>query len=108
MEVGQSAPNHQNMVSSRLPLCRAVRIGPFLEGFVFSLQGLFKSSSPLSPPYTSMYSALKCLLLPRKGNGRREFQLWRGPGTVAEDFEGSFGLMVLGEDLCGRGKHREH
>lgn len=61
VEVGQNAPNHQNVESSRLRFGSTVRIGPFLEGFVFSLQGLFKSSSPFSPPYTSMCSALKCL-----------------------------------------------
>lgn len=61
VEVGQNAPSHQNMESSRFRFGSTIRTGPFLEGFVFSVQGLLKSSSPFSPPYTSMYSALKCL-----------------------------------------------
>lgn len=99
MEVGRSDPNHQKVESSRLPLGCTVRIGPFLEAFVFSLQGLFQSSSPFPSPHTPMYSVLKCLLLPRKGNGWREFWLWRGPGDIAGDVKGDVGLMVLGEDL---------
>lgn len=68
VEVGQNPPNLQNML---------------LDDFVFSLQGLFIASSPFPAPYTFRYSALRSLLRPTKGNGRREFGLWRGPGGTA-------------------------
>lgn len=85
-----------------LPFNGVVRIGPFLDDSVFSFQGLFLSFSPFPPPYTSRYSALRPLLHPTKGNGRREFGLWRGPGSIAVISSGGCGRW-FGTDGLRRG-----